>query len=121
MPTIRVIKLKDGELLSQHVFDGDYTDDNLPAPPADVAATVLTTHEELAAAGVSDFTQVDIVDGQLVIDTSKPGRAQVVAERRARALAKLAALDGDPAITDDVRAYLVAIRELLGSGLIGQS
>ena len=116
MAAIRVIKTTDGRMVVQHAPGASYDDSNLPMPQAQVAATVLSTHEALEQAGVKDPVQLDIVNGQLVIDTNKPAFADVVASRRQAAIAKLLQLPNDALVTEPVRGYLLALADVLAVG-----
>ena len=120
MAGIRVIKRTDGVIQTQHRGDGVYSDATLPegTKPADVAAQVVVDAAELA--DVADVqAQVDIANGKLVKDLTKPSGQRQAAERRAAAAKTLGELDADGAVQAEVKRYLVALRDFAGVGVSG--
>jgi hypothetical protein len=114
MAKVRILKRKDGILVTQHRGDERYDEATLPAGtrPEDVLAEVVVAAEELD--GITDVqAQLDLADGKLVADTARKGAQEKRAERRAAALAVLAELDADEAVPAATRRYLVALREAL--------
>ena len=120
MAGIRVIKRTNGVLQTQHRGDEVYTDATLPegTKPADVAAQVVVDAVELA--DVEDVqAQVDIANGKLVKDLTKPSGQRQAAERRAAAAKTLGDLDADGAVQAEVKRYVVALRDFAGVGVSG--
>jgi hypothetical protein len=114
MPTVRVIKRRDGTMQVQQRDDERYDDATLPrgTTRADVVAEVVV--DAAALDGVRDVEQhLDLVDGQLVKDTRRRTLHERRVRRRAAALETLARLEGDDDVPAAVKRYLVAVRTLL--------
>jgi hypothetical protein len=114
MANIRILKRKDGVIVTQHRGDERYDDATLPAGtrPEDVLAELVVPAADLE--GVTDVqAQIDVVDGKLVKDTERKPAHERLAERRAAALATLRELDADAAVPAATKRYLVALREAL--------
>lgn len=120
MAGIRVIKRTDGIVQTQHRGDEVYTDATLPegTKPPDVAAQVVVDAAELA--DVEDVqAQVDVANGKLVKDLTKPSAQEQAAARRSAAAKTLGELDADGAVQAEVKRYLVALRDFAGVGVSG--
>jgi hypothetical protein len=120
MAGIRVIKRTNGVIQTQHRGDEVYTDATLPegTKPADVAAQVIVDAAELA--DVEDVqAQVDVGNGKLVKDLTKPSAQEQAAARRAAAAKTLGDLDADGAVQAEVKRYLAALRDYVGVGASG--
>lgn len=114
MPKVRVVKRKDGVVVTQHRGDERYEDATLPAGtrPEDVLAEVVVPAEELE--GISDVqAQLDVVEGRLVKDAARKPAHERRAERRAAALAVLEGLEGDEGVPAATKRYLLALKEAL--------
>jgi 3-hydroxyisobutyrate dehydrogenase-like beta-hydroxyacid dehydrogenase len=120
MAKVRVIKRTDGVVQTQHRGDEVYSDATLPegTKPADVVAQVVVEVAQLA--DVLD-AQVDIANGKLVKDLTKPSGQRQAAERRAAAAKTLGDLEADASVQADVKRYLVALRDFIGSGVSGSA
>jgi hypothetical protein len=122
MAKVRVIKRTDGVVQTQHRGDEVYSDATLPegTKPADVVAQVVVEVAQLA--DVEDVqAQVDIANGKLVKDLTKPSGQRQAAERRAAAAKTLGDLEADASVQADVKRYLVALRDFIGSGVSGSA
>jgi hypothetical protein len=114
MAKVRILKRKDGGVVTQHRGDERYDEATLPAGtrPEDVLAELVVPAEELE--GVTDVqAQVDLVEGKLVKDTARKPAHEKLAERRAAALGVLRELDADETVPAAAKRYLVALREML--------
>ncbi|MBN1773603.1 MAG: hypothetical protein JXB32_20235, partial [Deltaproteobacteria bacterium] len=83
-----------------------------------VAAQVVVDAAELA--DVEDVqAQVDIANGKLVKDLTKPSAQRQAAARRAAAGKTIEGLDADAAVPAAVKPYLAALRDFVGAGAPG--
>jgi hypothetical protein len=114
MAKVRILKRKDGGIVTQHRGDERYDEATLPAGmrPEDVLAEVVVAADALD--GVTDVqAQLDVAQGKLVTDMARKPAHERHAERRAATLAVLGELDADVAVPAATKRYLVALREAL--------
>ncbi len=118
MGKVRIIKLKDGVIQTQHRGDERYDETTLPpgTRPEDVVEETIVDDKEIE--DVEDTqAQLDVEAGRLVkrLD-NKPGYV-LIAERREAAAKVLQQLDEDQTVDPAVKKYLLALRDHLNVGV----
>ena len=117
MGKVRILKLKDGVIQTQHRGDERYDETTLPpgTRPEDVVEEILVDEKEIE--DVEDTqVQLDIDAGQLVKRLDSKPRYVLLAERREAAAKVLQQLDEDQSVDPAVKKYLLALRDHLSVG-----